>query len=131
MHFNWTRSEGFQLSQGRLRHLLKIGQRLNNSFVQMKLSNHSRSFQPAAAFRKLLMRSNFVCFASNVNTTLIIVLIGFEDWILFKAFLTTIGVAGIFDLGGGPKPQITCNVVIRNFQKKNFLWGKDIVEWKI
>ena len=32
---------------------------------------------------------------------------------------------------GGPKPQITCNDVIRNFRKRNFLWGKDIVEWKI
>ena len=32
---------------------------------------------------------------------------------------------------GGPKPQITCNDVIRNFQKRNFLWDKDIVEWKI
>ena len=41
-----------------------------------------------------------------------------------------IGVARIFDWGG-PKPQITRNDVIRNFQKSNFLWGKDIVEWKI
>ena len=41
-----------------------------------------------------------------------------------------IGVARIFDWGG-PKPQITCNDVIRNFRKSNFLWGKDIVEWKI
>ena len=38
-----------------------------------------------------------------------------------------IGVARIFDWGG----QITCNDVIRNFQKRKFLWGKDIVEWKI
>ena len=42
-----------------------------------------------------------------------------------------IGVARIIDWGGGYKPQITCNDVIRNFQKRNFLWGKDIVEWKI
>ena len=41
-----------------------------------------------------------------------------------------IGVARIFDWGG-PKPQITYNDVIRNFQKRNFLLGKDIVEWKI
>ena len=34
-----------------------------------------------------------------------------------------IGVAKIFDLGG-PKPQITCNDVIRNFQKRNFWWGQ-------
>ena len=32
---------------------------------------------------------------------------------------------------GGAKPKITCNDVIINFQKRNFLWGKDIVEWKI
>ena len=32
---------------------------------------------------------------------------------------------------GGPKPQITRNDVIRNFRKSNFLWGKDIIEWKI
>ena len=32
---------------------------------------------------------------------------------------------------GGPKPQITRDDVIRNFRKSNFLWGKDIVEWKI
>ena len=42
----------------------------------------------------------------------------------------TIGVARIFDWGGG-QLQITCNDVIRNFRKRNFLWGKDIVEWKI
>ena len=41
-----------------------------------------------------------------------------------------IGVARIFDWGG-PKPQITRNDVIRNFRKSTFLWGKDIVEWKI
>ena len=26
---------------------------------------------------------------------------------------------------------MTCNEVIRNFREKNFLWDKDIVEWKI
>ena len=31
---------------------------------------------------------------------------------------------------GEPKPQIKCNDVIRNFRKKNFLWGKDIVDQK-
>ena len=41
-----------------------------------------------------------------------------------------IGVARIFDWGE-PKPQITCNDVIRNFRKRNFSWGKDNVEWKI
>ena len=43
---------------------------------------------------------------------------------------STTGVARIFDWGE-PKPQITCNDAIRNFQKRDFLWGKDIVEWKI
>ena len=42
----------------------------------------------------------------------------------------SIGVARIFDWGR-PKSQITCNDVIRNFQKRNFLEGKDIAEWKI
>ena len=41
-----------------------------------------------------------------------------------------IGVARIFDWGR-PKPKITCNKVIRNFWKRNFLLDKDIVEWKI
>ena len=45
--------------------------------------------------------------------------------------IDNIGVARIFDWGRGPKPQITRNDVIRNFRKRNFLWGKDIVEWKI
>ena len=40
------------------------------------------------------------------------------------------GVARIFNWGGA-KPKITCNDVIRNFQKRNFLWDKDIEEWKI
>ena len=50
--------------------------------------------------------------------------------VLIKNNTVTIGVARIFDWGG-PKPQITRNDVIRNFRKSNFLWGKDIVEWKI
>ena len=41
-----------------------------------------------------------------------------------------IGVARIFDWGG-PKPQLTCKDVIKNFQKRKFLWGKIVVEWKI
>ena len=32
---------------------------------------------------------------------------------------------------GGPKPQITCNDVIKKFQKRNFLWDKVVVKWKI
>ena len=39
-------------------------------------------------------------------------------------------VARIFDWRG-PKPKITSNDIIRNFQKRNILWGKDIAEWKI
>ena len=42
----------------------------------------------------------------------------------------TEGVAKVFDLGG-PKPQITCNEVIKNFKKGIFCGSKDIVEWKI
>ena len=34
-----------------------------------------------------------------------------------------IGVARIFDWGG-PKSQITCNDVIRNFETGIFLWGQ-------
>ena len=30
-----------------------------------------------------------------------------------------------------PKPQITCNDVIKIFPKRKFLWDKDIVGWKI
>ena len=41
-----------------------------------------------------------------------------------------LGVARIF-VWGGSKPQIICNNVIKNFRKRNFLWGKDIVKWKI
>ena len=37
----------------------------------------------------------------------------------------SIGVARIFDWGAGPKLQITCNDVTRNFRKRNFLWVKD------
>ena len=36
-----------------------------------------------------------------------------------------------FWLVGRPKPSITCNDVIKNFQKRNFLWDKDIIGWKI
>ena len=33
-----------------------------------------------------------------------------------------------FLIGRGPKPQITCNDVIKNFQKRTFLWDKYIIE---
>ena len=36
-----------------------------------------------------------------------------------------------FWLIGRPKPQITCNGIIKNFQKRKFLWDKDIIGWKI
>ena len=42
-----------------------------------------------------------------------------------------IGVARIFDWGRGPKSKVTCNDVVKFFRRRNFLWGKDIVEWKI
>ena len=42
-----------------------------------------------------------------------------------------IGVGRIFDLrGGAAKPKITYNDVVKNFRKRNFLWDKDIIEWK-
>ena len=41
-----------------------------------------------------------------------------------------IGKARMFDMGVG-KLQITCHDVSRYFRKRNFLWDKDIVEWKI
>ena len=40
-----------------------------------------------------------------------------------------VGVARIFDWG--VKPQITCNDVIKNFERGTFCGGKDIVELKI
>ena len=48
----------------------------------------------------------------------------------FLGNLQFIGVARIL-IGGGGKPQISCNDVIENFQKRNFFWAKDIVGWKI
>ena len=52
--------------------------------------------------------------------------------ILDKIFtaIVCIGVARNFDWEG-PKPQITCNDVITNFQKRNFSWGKDTLETNI
>ena len=41
-----------------------------------------------------------------------------------------IGVPRIFDWKR-PKPQITCYDAIKNFQKRKFLWDKDIAGWKI
>ena len=48
----------------------------------------------------------------------------------FLGDLQFIGVPRIFDWRR-PKPQITWYDIIRNFQKKKFLWDKDIVGWKI
>ena len=48
----------------------------------------------------------------------------------FSGDLQFIGIPRIFDWGR-PKPQITCYDVIKNFQKRKFLWDKDIAEWKI
>ena len=48
----------------------------------------------------------------------------------FSGDLQFIGVPSIFDQER-PKPQITCNDVIKIFPKKKFLWDTDIVGWKI
>ena len=48
----------------------------------------------------------------------------------FSGNLQFIGVARIFEWRV-PKPEIACNDVIKIFQKRNFLWDKDIVRWKI
>ena len=45
---------------------------------------------------------------------------------IFLGDLQFIGVPRIFDWGR-PKPQITCYDVIKIFQKRTFLWDKDIV----
>ena len=44
----------------------------------------------------------------------------------FSDDLQIISVPRIFDWGR-PKPQITCYDVIKNFQKRKFLWDKNIV----
>ena len=36
-----------------------------------------------------------------------------------------------FRLVGMPQPQITRNDIIKNFQKSNFLWDKDIIGWNV
>ena len=48
----------------------------------------------------------------------------------FSGDLQFIAVPRIFDLGR-PKPQITCNDIIKIFPKRKFLRDKDIVGWKI
>ena len=48
----------------------------------------------------------------------------------FPGSLQFIGVATIFDWEERPKSQLTCNDVIKNFQKSNFLWDKDIMGCK-
>ena len=53
---------------------------------------------------------------------------GFQN--SFSGDLQFIGVPRIFDWGR-PKPQITCNDIIKIFPKRKFLRHKDIVEWKI
>ena len=51
-------------ASGRLRHLLKTGQPFKNNFVSVKLSNRLPSVRLVETSRKLLMTSNFDCFAS-------------------------------------------------------------------
>ena len=50
---------------------------------------------------------------------------------LQKSILSNIDIAKIFDWEWGPKPQITCNDIITNFESGIFCGGKDIVEWNI
>ena len=50
----------------------------------------------------------------------------FRASVLYPNGLRRISVDKIFDWG--PNPQMTCNEVIRTFQKRNILWDKDIVE---
>ena len=57
-------------ASARFRHLLKIGQPINNTFVSVNLSNRLQSLRQVETFRKLLMMSNFDCFASGVNASL-------------------------------------------------------------
>ena len=49
---------------------------------------------------------------------------------LQKFFQVIIGVPRIFDWGK-PKPQITCNDVIKIFPKRKYLWDKAFGGWKI
>ena len=48
----------------------------------------------------------------------------------FSGDLQFIGIPRIFDWGR-PKPQITCNDVIKIFPKRKLLWDEDIIGWKI
>ena len=48
---------------------------------------------------------------------------------VFLGDLQFIGVPRILEWGR-PKPQITWNDVIKIFQKRKFLWEKDIIGWK-
>ena len=48
----------------------------------------------------------------------------------FLGDIQFIGVPRIFDRGR-PKAQIIWNDVIKIFPKMKFLWGEDIVRWKI
>ena len=54
MHLPWTRSNAKRrlatFASGFLRHLLKIGQPIKSSFVNVKLSNRSRSLRPLKPF---------------------------------------------------------------------------------
>ena len=84
---------------------------------QSSSSNNSASFGGSALENESLLSNTSLSFHAPA----------LENDSLFSS---VIGVARIFDWGG-PKPQITRNDVIRNFRKRNFLWGKDIVEWKI
>ena len=42
----------------------------------------------------------------------------------------TIGVARMFDGGGGPNHKSYAMTSSKTFERRTFLWGKVIVEWK-
>ena len=84
-----------------------------------------------------LVAGNFAKNRENFTRELII----FEHYFSFfsllpvvmlqKSILSIIDIASIFDWEWGPKPQITCNDIITNFESGIFCGGKDIVEWNI
>ena len=50
---------------------------------------------------------------------------------VFKIFSGDLQFVGVARILIDREAQITCNDVIKNFQKRNFLWDKDIIGWKI
>ena len=86
-------------------------------------------------FLRLLLLLLLIFLLSYLFFLFFIILVSQNLLSFFENYLAlsgSIGVARIFDWGGGgPKLQITCNDVIRNFETGIFCGSKDIVEWKI